>query len=126
MENNEIYEKLSEKYPFLTVVRCSGQDIVCIIQNRDALMTTVYDFGALPNKEMKELFLYLGDEWWWESNREVGIGIFLREEWKIFLPYARTFTNKTFEIIIGPCPSLNEIAHKKKKRKSITLVKKLD
>ncbi len=126
METTDLYKKLSEKYPFLTVVNNSGQEFVGIIHNRDNFVTTIYDFGSLPDKAHKELFLKLGEEWWWESNRTIGIGIFLKDEWSPFHPYSRTFTNKTLEIIVGPCTSLNEIVHKKKKRKSITLVRKLD
>ena len=67
----------------------------------------------------------LGETWWWESNRSIPINIFLKGEWDIFKPYAKTFTNKSLEILSGPATSLNEIVHKKRKRKSITLVRKM-
>ena len=127
MENNKnLFEKLAEKYPFLTVCRYADEEHVGIIQNRDGTITSLYDFGSLPSIEHKQLFLELGETWWWESNRSVPINIFLRNEWSVFKPYTKTFANKTLEILSGPCTSLNEIVHKKKKRKSITLVRKVD
>lgn len=126
MENNELFKKLSEKYPFLSVCRYAEEEHVGIIQNRDALITSFYDFGLLPTAEHKELFLQLGETWWWESNRSVPINIFLRNEWAVFKPFTKTFTNKTLEILSGPTTSLNEIVHTKRKRKSFTLVRKVD
>ena len=126
MDNNHIlFEKLSEKYPFLTVCRYADEEFVGIVQNRDNSITSFYNFGELPD-DLKELFLELGEIWWWESNRSIPINIFLRQEWIIFKPFAKTFNNKSLEILSGPCCSLNEIVHKKKKRKSITLVRRMD
>jgi len=125
MENTNLFEKLTEKYPFLTVCRYADEEFVGIIQNRDGAITSLCNFGSLPSTELKELFLALGEIWWWESNRSMPINIFLRHEWAPFKPYAKTFTNKSLEILSGPTTSLNEIVHKKKKRKSITLVRKM-
>lgn len=125
-ENNQkLLEKLTEKYPFLTVCRYADEEHVGIIQNRDQSVTTMYDFGLLPTTELKQLFLDLGDEWWWESVREIPINIFLKGEWDIFRSFSRTFSNKSLEILSGPCTSLTDIANKKKKRRSITLVRRL-
>jgi len=123
--NNSLFKKLTEKYPFLTVCRYADEEFVGIIQNRDGVITSLYNFGALPNTELKELFLELGETWWWESNRSIPINIFLRHEWGVFKPYTKTFANKSLEILSGPVTSLNEIVHKKKKRKSITLVRRM-
>ena len=124
--NNNVFDKLTEKYPFLTVCRYADEEFVGIIQNRDAAITSLYNFGALPTTEAKQLFLQLGETWWWESNRSIPINIFLRAEWAIFKPYTKTFTNKSLEILSGPATSLNEIVHKRKKRKSITLVRRME
>jgi len=126
MENTNLFEKLQEKYPFLSVCKYADEEHVGIIQNRDNNITSLYDFGLLTSPELKQLFLELGETWWWESNRSIPINIFLRGEWDIFKPYTKTFINKSLEILSGPCTSLNEIAHKKKKRKSITLVRKME
>jgi hypothetical protein len=99
---------------------------VGIIQNRDDFITTIYDFGSIIEAEQKRLFLELANVWWWESNRSIPINIFLKHEWEPFRPYLRTFTNRDLEILHGPVCSLSEISRKKTKRKSITLVRRVE
>ena len=125
MDNNKI-EQLLDKYPFLAIVRYSDLEFVCVIQNQDSDVTTIYDFGELRSDSDRVDFLSYADQWWWESNRSIPINIFLKEDWDPFRPYLRTFVNKDLEILHGPVCSLNEIARKKSKRKSITLVRRLD
>ena len=123
--NQEHFEKLSEKYPFITLCVYSSQEYVGIIQNRDDAITTIYDFGSIANLTEKQLFLELANVWWWESNRSIPINIFLKKEWEPFRIYIRTFANKDLEILHGPVCSLSDLARKKSKRKSITLVRRM-
>jgi hypothetical protein len=121
----DFFKNLSENHPFITVCSYSNQDYVGIIQNRDDIVTTIYDYGAIIHSELREKFLELGDIWWWESNRLIPINMFLKEEWSIFKPYLRTFNNKSLTIIHGPICSMSELGRRKSKRRSITLVKRL-
>jgi hypothetical protein len=124
--NKDIFIKLAEKYPFITLCVYATNEYIGIVQNRDNLITTIYDFGAIQDVETKQQFLELANIWWWESNRSVPINIFLKSEWDLFKPYLRTFTNKDLEILHGPVCSLSEMGRKKSKRKSITLVRRVD
>lgn len=121
-----IFAKLTEKYPFITLCQYAGNEYVGIIQNRDDTITTIYDFGNIQDPVLKRLFVELANIWWWESNRSIPINIFLKLEWEPFRPYLRTFSNKDLEILHGPVCSLNDIARRKSKRKAITLVRKID
>ena len=123
---NNIFEKLTEKYPFITLCMYANAEYVGVVQNRDDIVTTIYDFGAVQTQELKMEFLELASTWWWESNRSIPINIFLRRDWQKFRPTLRTFVNKDLEILHGPACSLLDIARKKGKRKSITLVRRLD
>lgn len=123
---SEIFAKIAERYPFITFCTYAGNEYIGVIQNRDDAVTTIYDFGNIPNPELKKIFLELANTWWWESNRSIPINIFLKQDWDLFRPYLRTFTNKDLEIVHGPCTSLTDIARKKSKRKSITLVRRID
>ena len=123
---NDFFEKLAEKYPFITLCVYASTEYVGIIQNQDDSITTIYDFGAIANADLKRHFLELANVWWWESNRSVPINIFLKGDWDIFRPYLKTFTNKDLEVLHGPVCSLSEMARKKSKRKSITLVRRVD
>lgn len=124
-QNIDFFKKLNELHPFITVCQYSGNDYVGIVQNRDDNVTTIYDYGAIVDTELKTKFLELGDVWWWESNRLIPIHLFLRQEWTIFKPYLRTFINKGLTIIHGPICSMNELHKRRSKRRSITLVKRL-
>ena len=121
----DFFKNLSENHPFITVCSYSNQDYVGIIQNRDDVVTTIYDYGAIIHSELREKFLELGDIWWWESNRLIPINMFLKDEWVVFKPYLRTFNNKSLTIIHGPICSMSELGRRKSKRRSITLVKRL-
>lgn len=122
----DIFEKLAEKYPFITLCVYANAEYVGIVQNQDDAITTIYDFGSIQDLNLKRKFLEFANVWWWESNRSIPINIFLKEDWDDFRPYLRTFANKDLEILHGPVCSLNEMARKKSKRKSITLVRRLD
>ena len=125
MSHNEFFKNLSENHPFITVCSYSGQDYVGIIQNRDDVVTTIYDYGSIIESSLREKFLELGDQWWWESNRLVPINMFLKEDWQVFKPYLRTFNNKSLTVLHGPICSISELGKRKSKRRSITLVRKL-
>ena len=123
---NDFFEKLADKYPFITLCVYATTEYVGIIQNQDDAVTTIYDFGAIQDVEVKRQFLEVANTWWWESNRTVPINLFLKGDWDPFRPYLRTFTNKDLEILHGPVCSLLEMSRKKSKRKSITLVRRVE
>ena len=125
MIHNEFFKKLTENHPFITVCSYAGQDYVGIVQNRDDVVTTIYDYGSIIHPDLREQFLILGDQWWWESNRLIPINMFLKNDWEPFKPYIRTFNNKSLTIVHGPICSMLELAKRKSKRKSITLVKRM-
>jgi hypothetical protein len=121
----EHYKHLLGQYPFISYVTYGGNDYIGIIQNFDELITTIYDFGIIKDEPLKRLYLELGETWWWESNRMIPINVFLKQNWMVFKPYLRTMNSKDVEIKIGPYVSLKEMATKRSKRKSITLVRKV-
>lgn len=123
---SDLFRKLTEKYPFITLCVYAGSEYIGIIQNQDDLVTTIYDFGALHTADQKQQYLEMANVWWWESNRSIPINIFLRQDWDDFRFCLRTFVNKDLDILHGPICSLNDIARKKSKRKSITLVRRVD
>jgi hypothetical protein len=122
---SDFFQKLSSNHPFITVCSYAGHEYVGVVQNRDDTVTTFYDYGAIVEQDIKKLFLELGDIWWWESNRMIPINLFLREEWSVFRPFLRTFNNKGLDILHGPSTSMNDLAKKRIKRRSITLVKRM-
>lgn len=118
-------KQLLDQYPYLTLLTYGGNEYIGIIQNADEQITTIYDFASLKSPEQKILFLQLGDTWWWESNRIIPINVFLKQEWSLFKSCVKTMNSKDVEIKVGPQVSLKEMAMKRSKRRSITLVRKV-
>jgi hypothetical protein len=121
-----IFDRLSKQYPFISLCVYAGVEYLGIIQNRDSDVTTIYDFGNITDPEMKRQFVDLANTWWWESNRSITINIFLKKDWEPFRECLRTFSNRDLEILHGPVCSLADISRKKTKRRSITLVRRVD
>jgi len=121
-----IIQQLTDKYPFMSLCVYAGVEYVGIVQNRDENITTIYDFGQIQDVDLKLSFLEMANVWWWESNRSVPINIFLKTDWEPFRFYRRTFVNKDLDILCGPICSLNDLTRRKSKRKSITLVRRVD
>jgi hypothetical protein len=119
------YKQLLSQYPFISYLTYGGNDYIGIIQNSDEVITTIYDFGLLKDAELKKIFLNLGETWWWESNRLIPINVFLKNDWSVFRTCLRTMNSKDVEIKMGPYVSLKEMATKRSKRKSITLVRRV-
>lgn len=121
----EHYKQLLGQYPFISYVTYGGNEYIGIIQNFDEVITTIYDFGLLKEDKHKKVFLSLGETWWWESNRLIPINVFLKQDWVNFRVCLRTMNSKDVEIKMGPYVSLKEMAAKRSKRKSITLIRRV-
>lgn len=113
-----------QKFPFLTHATYVDVEYLGIIGNSDSLMTSMYIYGMLPDVNMKRLFLELGEEWWWETNKQLPINLALKQKWAIFKPYMKTFITKDLVIHSGPCTKLEDLDSKRIKRRQIQLVRK--
>ena len=122
----EEIRQLLERYPYLTYLVYGGNDYVGIVQNRDEQITTIYDYAALKDAEQKLRFLQLADQWWWESNRIIPINVFLKQDWLEFKFSVKTMNSKDVEIRLGPQVSLKEMSQRRSKRRSITLVRRVN
>lgn len=120
------YQKLLDQFPFLTLLTYGGNEYVGIVQNIDDVVTTIYDYSALKTEEDKRKFIELAEAWWWESNRQIPINIFLKTDWVNFRFTLKTFNSKDVVIKYGPALSLKETAQKRSKRRSITLIRRVD
>jgi len=119
------YKTLLDQYPFLTYLTYGKTEFIGIIQNVDDIVTTIYDYGSLKTHDQKLELLRLGEEWWWESSRQIPINLFIKNDWTQFRPSLKTLNSKDVVIKHGPYVSLREISQKKSKRRSITLIKRV-
>jgi hypothetical protein len=119
-----ITTNLQENFPFISVLTHVNQEYVGIIINQDAQVTSFYDYSSIRTDLERDKLLELGEVWWWESNRQIPINIFLAREIVEFRYAVKNFSTKDVKVVLGPCTSLNDIIVKRIKRKSITLVRK--
>ncbi len=119
-----ISQNLQENFPFISVITYVDREYVGIIINQDSAITSIYDYSSLKTESEKTKFLELGEVWWWESNRQIPISIFLAKEMTGFRYVIRNFSTKDVKVMFGPVTSLNDIMTKRVKRKSITLIRK--
>lgn len=119
------YKLLLDKYPFLSFVAYGGVDYIGVIQNSDDMITTIYDYGALRTVADRLRYIDMAEQWWWESNRLIPINIFLKQDWAEFKVCVKVLNSKNIEIKYGPVVCLSDIGHRKSKRKSITLVRRV-
>lgn len=109
----------------MSVISYVDHEYVGVIINQDNSITSFYDYESIKTDLEKTKFLELGEAWWWESNRQIPINIFLQREIQDFKYIIKNFTTKDVKVLFGPCTSLNNIITKRVKRKSITLVRKV-
>lgn len=117
--------KFQTLYPFISCIKSSDVEYVGIVINHDNYVTSIYDISMIKDAADRDLFLQLGEAWWWESNRKIPINIFLKTEMQIFKFAVKTFNSKDVKVIFGPTVTLSDIIEKRIKRKSIKLVRNI-
>jgi hypothetical protein len=118
-------EQIRDNFPFISCVKSNDKEYVGIVINFDDYVASMYDISMITGEAERQLFLEMGEVWWWESNRKISINIFLKKEMQVFRPFIKTFNSKDAELLFGPLVNLSEIAEKRVKRKSIQLVKSI-
>ncbi|NBU68935.1 MAG: hypothetical protein EBS49_04855 [Verrucomicrobia bacterium] len=121
----KLRDTTKEQLPFISVLNYGEQEYVGIIINQDQFVTTFYDIDAIRTPEEKNQFILMGETWWWESNRQIPINIFLKAEIDIFKYCIKTFNSKGVRIVLGPTVNLLNMSLKRAKRRSVELVRKI-
>lgn len=120
----KLRQTTEQQLPFISVINYGESEYVGIIINQDQYVTSFYDIDALRTPEEKAAFLEIGETWWWESNRQMPINIFLRREIEPFRYCIKTFNSKDVRILLGPVVNLMNLSVRRIKRKSVQLVRK--
>jgi hypothetical protein len=116
-----------EKFPFLSYGVMDKTPYLGIIQNCDNQFVSIYVLDLIPEASAREIFLELGDRWWWESNRKIPINVFIKDpRFKQFRSSLRMFSAKDFDIVAGPRVSLAETMNRRIRKRQITLVRPMD
>ena len=119
----KLRENIQEQLPFISVLHYGDNEYVGIIINQDQYDTSFYDLEIIRTPDEKSVLLEMGEIWWWESNRQVPINIFLRKEVEAFKYAIKTFNSKDVRIILGPVVNISNLSLKRVKRKNVQLVR---
>lgn len=120
----KLRDNIEQNLPFISVINYGEEEYVGIIINQDQFVTSFYDLNAIKTTEEKQLFLEIGETWWWESNRQYPISIICRDQIQPFAYAIKTFNSKDVRIILGPVVNLMNLTMKRVKRKSIQMMRK--
>lgn len=120
----KLRQTTEQQLPFISVINYGENEYVGIIINQDQYVTSFYDIDAIRTPEEKATFLEIGETWWWESNRQIPINIFLRVELDPFRYCIKTFNSKDVRVLLGPVVNLMNLSVRRVKRKSVQLVRK--
>lgn len=128
--DTEKQQWMQENYPFFSYVRYGNKkeftEHLGIIINSDQVITSMYNFEAIPTPELRKKFIELGEQWWWESNRLMPINLFLGNQISQYKNWILNMNSKDTEVLWGPETSLSNIIQKRIKRRSVQLVRKID
>jgi|TARA_B110000881_G_C18388064_1_gene419591 hypothetical protein len=119
-----LLKDIEENYPFISIATYGGAEYVGIIVNQDQHVTSMYVYTTLNSDVHKQVFLDLGEIWWWESNRLIPVNIFLRAEFEPFQYALMTMNSKDVKVTVGPCVNLGNLSIKRIKRKSVQLIRR--
>jgi hypothetical protein len=120
---DERISNILKKFPFLTFGTLQDVPYLGIVQNCDVQLLSMYILDSIPNEVLRKEFLRCGEEWWWGSNRQVPINIFLKERFRPFRPFLKHFSRKDFQLESGPAVSLHETIARRVRKRQITLVR---
>jgi len=69
-------KEIEENYPFLTCINYGDKDYLGIVTNRDKTFLSMFHMGLISTPDKTKKFVELGENWWWESNRQIPIDVF--------------------------------------------------
>jgi hypothetical protein len=85
----------------------------------------VYLLHEIPTEPLRKEFIACALEWWWGSNRQIPINVFLKDRFRPFRAYLKHFSRKDFNLESGPIVSLQETIARRVRKRQVTLVRRL-
>jgi hypothetical protein len=122
---DENIKELLEKFPFLSYGTMNGVQYIGVVQNADSQLISIYLLNEIPTGDLRRDFIKCGTEWWWGSNRQIPINVFLKDRFRPFRPFLKHFSRKDFNLESGPVVSLQEIIARRVRKRQITLVRRI-
>jgi hypothetical protein len=120
-QSNTIWDP--QQWPYLTHIQYLGKDYWGIVQNSDTNFVHMYVIEQNMSAQLKQEFISCGEMYWWGSNRQMPINVFLGQKFSIFKSHLKIFSTKEVVLISGPMPSLDTLINRRSKKRTVQLVK---
>lgn len=117
-------QEVLDTFPFMSYGTMLDRQYLGIVQNCDSQLISMYIYTDIPDASLREQFIKLGTQWWWGSNRQIPIHIFLKN-FQIFRPFLKHFSRKDFNLESGPVVSLQETIARRVRKRQITLIRRI-
>jgi hypothetical protein len=118
-------KELLKLYPFLSFGTLQDRPYLGVVQNCDAQLISIYVLTDIPTESLRKSFLAACSDWWWGSNRQVPINIFLKERFRPYRAFLKHFSRKDFNLEAGPpVVSLQETIARRVRKRQITLIRR--
>lgn len=122
-------EEVLQKYPYLTYFETTKFDkkIIGVIQKETSKFLWIYNYDLLDCPDKRKLLMSFAEKWWYESNHELPIEMFIGRPFDVFQDILQGFYLKDIDLdtIIGPRLNLSDSFRKRTKKKTIELVRKM-
>lgn len=112
-----------QQWPYLTHIQYLGKEYWGIVQNSDSNFVHMYVVEQTMTSQQKQEFMCCGELYWWESNRQLPINVFLGQKFHAFKSQLKIFSTKEVCWISGPMPSLDTLINRRSKKRTVQLVK---
>ena len=111
------------RWPFLTHIKYLSRDYVGIVQNSDQNFVHMYVIEHSWSPDQKVEFMSCGELYWWGSNRQIPINVFMGGRFRPYSGCLKSFSQKEVQLVYGPMPSLETLINKRSKKRTVQLVK---
>jgi hypothetical protein len=121
-------DNLEKIYPYLTYIKTDkfGTEIIGVMQKVTAKFVWIYDYDLIEDEDARKRILEYAQKWYYESNMEITIEMFIGRAFDEFTPYLRGFSVKDISEIVGPQVNLGETFRRRTKKRTIHLVREMD
>lgn len=117
-------DRLRDTYPFLTYLQFEETGIIGIVQNETKKMMSIYDLNLISGADYRVQFLKFGEEWWYESNNEIPIDIFIGENFDRFRHGLVSYPKNKIHKVVGPTVNLGQLFNKRVKKRKVELIRR--
>lgn len=111
------------RYPYLTYLQVGEIAVLGVVQNVGPQTVNVFDFAHLRTDEQRKGFLKLAEEWWFESNTQVPIDVFLGPKFDYLLHCLRIYPRSAVIDVQGPLINLDDQFKRRIRRRRIEFIK---